>query len=1086
DGTWLGHADILRRVEVPSNLGEWSYEVEDTKLARSEKPYFLVQLCFYSACVAEIQGRMPEHMYVVLGDGRRTAFRVSEFAPYERALKRRLERRIFHSNGTATYPYPCSHCNLCPWNGRCVEQRRRDDSPILVAGLSRLQDRRLRSGGILTLEALAQPDVERPADIKSTTFEKLRRQARLQFDQRVALAKGLPDPYRYELLPPAAPEEPPRGLTLLPKPSPGDVFFDMEGDPYYDVAEGLEYLFGAYTHDLGFRAFWGCDRGEGRWNDRLAEKKAFEALVDFLMARRAEDAGMHVYHYANYEKRSLKELAQRHATRENEIDTLLREERLVDLYKVVRQSVVVGQPGYGLKAMEVFFGRRDAAEITGGQDAVVEFERWKLLRDDVSARPANDGILEAIERYNMEDCVATARLLEWLLERRNEAARSFDVTLPFFTGTKLADEDRRPPHDPYVDLKARLESSVPQDFDPDMPGAESQRPWPFFLARQLLEYHWREDKPVWWALYDRCETYAEDPNDLLDDGEVIVGLTPVGQPEIEHRSTVHTFSFPPQEIKFDGKRVFDPARRDKAGEAHISEAPGGGGTVRLKRGPSLQKEPLPDAIIAHQTFPSAPLQSALARFSEALLDGAPASGRYRAASDVLLARLPRFRSRALGVPLQPEVVDADAIVALTKDLDDCYLFVQGPPGSGKTYQAARAIVRLLRDGYKVGATAFSHKAINNLLTAVERAALDEGVRFRGQRKVKEDDAEQCYESPFGLVTCIDNVREFSLGAGQLFAGTVWAFAPEAMDAQLDVLVIDEAGQLSLPNALAAMVSARSVLLLGDPLQLPHVHHTSHPANVGASVMEHLLGGELRVVPKDRGVLLDRTFRMHPEVCSFVSDLMYEGRLKAIPSCALQRIDSPGLSGTGVRYLPIDHSGCRVRSEEEARRIADEVFFLLQGTVTDVSGRRRAMLPSDIIVVTPYNSQRRCIEAELKRRGDGCDAVRVGTVDKFQGQEAYAVFLSTANSSPDHAVRGIDFIFDRNRLNVAISRARALAVYVGSPALLEAVPTSIDRMRALAAGCALVEYGEQPVPQRQTAAIGTQELLTSTAPLEAAL
>jgi predicted RecB family nuclease len=1059
DGTWLGHADVLRRVEEPSALGEWSYEVEDAKLARSTKPYFLVQLCFYSACVERIQGRRPDLMHVVLGDGTRHSFRVAEFAAYERYAKRRLEERALAGpNGAAaTYPNPVSHCSLCVWDKRCSEQRRRDDSLTEVAGLSRLAERRLRSAGIATLAQLGRAGAAaRPANMEPATFEKLARQARLQLDQRIALAAGEDHPYRYELLAVDRDGDARRGFALLPKPSDGDVFFDMEGDPFYDVADGLEYLFGAYTHDEGFRAFWGCDRGTPEWHDRLAEKRAFEAFVDFVMARRARWPDLHVYHYADYEKRALKSLAQRHATREDEVDTLLREERLVDLLRVVRQSVVVGQPGYGLKRIEAFFGGRQTA-IASGDESVVEFERWRLVRDAAPTGTARDVILMAIEAYNEQDCVSTSKLRDWLLERRLEAQQTFGVEIPFFCGKQDAEETPGAKPDRFADLKARLGARIPETFDPAAASAPDAS-WRYWAARQLLDYHRREEKPVWWAFFDRCETYADEPARLLEDGDCIVYLELVGPPVAVKRSLEYAFRFPPQELKTDGGTPFDPATKERAGTRVTIELANDEGRLRLVRGPSASSLPLPSAIIVHDVFPSAPLRASLARFGEALLEGAPGDGRYRATYDLLTASVPRLQDRAEGARLQPDTVDSRALSALIDQLDDSYLFVQGPPGSGKTYQGAHAIVTLLGSGKRVGVTANSHKAINNLLHEVERVAHERRVPFEGQRKASDDD--DAFVSRLGGTSTILNVKNggFTLGDGGLYAGTVWAFADPDLDGRLDVLFVDEAGQVALPNALAATTAAHSVVLLGDPLQLSHVRHSSHPGNIGLSVLEHLLGGDLRPVAPDRGVLLDHTWRMHPDVCRFISDLMYEGRLRSVEGCSAQRIDSAGLSGTGIRYLAVDHADARVRSLEEAQAIAEQIELLLQGTVTDAYGWARPLEPHDLIVVTPYNSQRRCIEAELRARGHGCERVPVGTVDKFQGQEAYVVFFSSANSSPDDAPRGVEFIFERNRLNVAISRARALAVYAGSPLLLRAVASTIGRMRALAAGCALVEYG----------------------------
>lgn len=289
---------------------------------------------------------------------------------------------------------------------------------------------------------------------------------------------------------------------------------------------------------------------------------------------------------------------------------------------------------------------------------------------------------------------------------------------------------------------------------------------------------------------------------------------------------------------------------------------------------------------------------------------------------------------------------------------------------------------------------------------------------------------------------------------QLVAGTAWAFGPEAMDQRLDVLFIDEAGQVALPHAIAVMTAAKNTVLLGDPLQLAQVSHTQHPGDLGASVLEHLLDRDLRPVAPQRGVLLTDSYRMHPDVCRFISELLYEGRLQSAPGRERQTVHSSGLGGTGLRYLPVEHAGNAQRSDEEAQRIADEIALLLQGTVTDVHGATRAFTAADVIVVTPYNAQVRMIRQALDRRGFG--DVEVGTVDKFQGREAYVVFFSTAASSPEEAPRGMGFVFDRQRFNVAISRARALAVLVGSPALLVHQVRSVEAVQVANGVCRFIE------------------------------
>jgi uncharacterized protein len=274
----------------------------------------------------------------------------------------------------------------------------------------------------------------------------------------------------------------------------------------------------------------------------------------------------------------------------------------------------------------------------------------------------------------------------------------------------------------------------------------------------------------------------------------------------------------------------------------------------------------------------------------------------------------------------------------------------------------------------------------------------------------------------------------------LLAGTAWAFAREPFqDDPIDVLIVDDAGLFALADAVAAGASARNLLLLGDPQQLAQVRKGTHPPLVGASVLEHVLGDDA-TIPADRGVFLPRTYRMHPEVCDFVSTLMYDGRLTSAPGCEQQCV----AGFAGLRMIDVVHDGNKHESREEAEAITSEITRLIGRPYTDAKGIVRSLTPADILVVAPYNAQVRRISTTLA--GAGLGGVAVGTVDKFQGQEAPVVFFSLTASSGEEITRGIDFLFSQNRLNVAISRARALAYLVASPQLLALRAGDLDDMR----------------------------------------
>ena len=1008
-GDWSGRADFLVRVDVPSALGAWSYEVADTKLALREKPAFLVQLCLYARFVEAIQGSLPARVRALFGDDSETAYDPQHFLPYVRGAQRRFVESVDALAADAV-PERVTACAQCLWSARCEEARRRVDDLSLVASIRRDQIARLREAGIGTLAALAEAPLD-AAPRGMGSFGNLQRQARLQLHQR------LTGEHVFELLPP----RPHAGFALLPPPDPHDVYFDMEGDPLYEAGHGLEYLFGAYVGGAQprYRPFWGEHRAE--------EKRQFEEFVDWLVAHRRQHPGANVYHYAAYERSALRRLAMQHATREDEVDALLRDGALVDLYAVVRGALAQSQDGYSIKKLEAFYGFERDADVRKGDQSIVAFEEYLLDRDPTK----RDDII----RYNEEDCVSTQRLHAWLL-----AQRPADLDWRGTTTDEEAREESERERERRELEEALLAHTVPDE--------------PRVLAAHLLAYHRREDKPVHWAFYDRVE---RDVDFVHDDAEAIGGLTLASgpahapRPAERGRGTVYTYTFPPQRHKL-GRTVCDPATQKSPGEIL-----GIDDEARLVRIKLARNAPHPQALIPGRPIPRNAQVDALARFGRAVLDGT-APERYAAAWDVLRRARPRIHGLHQGDVVQPalrpgaEAIDPVDVADLAQRLDASVLVVQGPPGSGKTYAGAHIIATLLASGKRVGITSTSHKAIHNLLRELEAVVASRGERFRGVKKCDGGDEETQFPSEHGFV---DNVAQNEPFAEyDVVAGTAWLFARADL-APVDVLLIDEAGQVALADAIAVATNARSVVLLGDPLQLAHVSQGTHPGGAGASVLAHLLGSD-GTVPPDRGVFLDRSFRMHPALSSFVSRMLYEGRLGAASSCANQRIDAPWFSGAGLRYVPVMHAGNEQSSEEEAQAILAIVEGLVGGTFTDRYGRTRGLEIDDVLVVAPFNAQVRLLTRRLRARfGEG---VRVGTVDKFQGQEAPVVVYSLAASSAQDAPRGPDFLFEENRFNVAISRGRALAVTVCSPRLLEAPCATVDLLRSVAAFCAFAEAG----------------------------
>jgi uncharacterized protein len=1004
---WIGFADFLVRVDEPtSSLGVFSYEVEDAKLAREPRPAYVFQLLFYDREVTRIQGVRPRRMHLILGDGERESFPPEEFEAYGDEVRTGFAaRRAELTAGTGdpvAYPYKVADCGMCAWWAHCDARRRADDHVSLVATLARSQAIKLDAAGVSTVGALAQlPAGERLERIAPETLVGLKLQARLQLESRL-----LPTP-TYELLEPEAG----RGLHRLPARSEGDVFFDFEGDPYWGE-EGLEYLFGTGCLEAGewrYRPLWAQTRAQ--------EKARFEEWIDWLMARLEAFPALHVFHYNAYEPTAVKRLAARHATREQEVDELLRRRVFVDLYGVVRQALRIGTESYGLKALEVLHGFRRR-----GQSG--SLRGWSEYLETGDTTP-----LAAIEVYNEDDCRSTESLLRWLADRRPEAEARFGIELD-----ELAPKEPEPPSDrrrAYLEkVEARrgpLTGALPDNEQDD---TEEQRA--LRIMFDLLGYHLREDKPAWWAHFARLQRSVEELRD--DDPDAIGDLRPVGgaQRREEGRSYVWTLRYPDQEHKLAVGSVRD--QDDCA--ASILALDEATRTVEVRRVRTAGEVP-PVSLLPRGPFEhDAQIDALFAVADRVIAAGLRPAGSLDAGVDLLVRRAPRF---APGTPpLRGGRLDLEVLKAQVRGLQSSALVIQGPPGSGKTYTGARLAVELIARGTKVGVVSSAHKAIINMLRAIDEAADEAGVDFVGWKKSNGDGTG--YESARFSCGSTPPGDEEGAGAPVCVGATAWHWTAADNAGCVEVLFVDEAGQMSLADAIACSRGASSLVLLGDPQQLAHVGQGTHPHGSGASVLQHLLGARA-TVPDDAGVFLDRSWRMHPDVCRFVSDAMYDRKLAAVERCALQRVESRGLSGTGLRWLAVEHLGNRQRSEEEVEAIRAQIDLLVGGRFVDCDGGERELTLDDILVVAPYNAQVRRLQAAMP------DA-RVGTVDKFQGQEAPVVFFSMTSSSGDDVPRGLDFLFSKNRLNVAVSRAQALAVVVCSPSLLRSRCRTVSDMQLI--------------------------------------
>jgi predicted RecB family nuclease len=998
---WHGFADFLRRVERPSSFGSWSYEAIDTKLARTASPKHVLQLGTYSDLIADVQGALPHEMHLVLGNDREESFRRVEFAFTLNAAKARYLRFI-EDGAPASRPEPCSACSLCGWREYCDATWKAEDHLSLVAGMGRSQIAKLRAAGIDSVAALAAADGDtRVPKLAPSTFERLHAQAVLHMARRT----GEPEVELLAL-------EPGRGFLRLPAPDPADLFFDLEGDPLHP--DGLEYLWGIHWREAGdamFRADWAHDHDE--------ERRAFEATIDFLTEHLTGNPGAHIYHYAAYEITALRKLSTAYATREAALDALLRAVKFVDLYAITRQAVRTSEGSLSLKALEIFFAEKRDAAVTKADQSIVFYHRWKETRDQV--------LLDDILAYNKVDCENTEGLRDWLLSVR-------PADLDWWTKPGPAPDPEKSEF--AAEREARREAlrlAIRRNANRLSPRGRD-------LVAHLLDFHARAKKPEQWAVYDRC---GRDEEELIDDAECISGLVPDGEnwQRPDKRSFIARYRFPEQDSKLsEGSDVLHAPTTAKMGAIFAIDRDAG--WVEVRRGVKAPEAwPETGALIPGWPLDTSVLEEAVERVATTLATGA-ATTNYQAIVDLIERAPPQLQGWQGGDLVLPDESLIDAATGRALALESSTLFIQGPPGTGKTYTSAHVILGLMAAGKRVGVSSNSHKAINNLLAKVEEIAIRQGVTFNGAKKVSGKNLDTYLNGV--IIDDIADNEAVEAGDYDLIGGTAWLFAREGMNQALDYLFVDEAGQVSLGHLVAMGDAARNIILVGDQMQLGQPIQGAHPGESGLSVLDYLLEGAATIAP-DRGILLDTSWRMHPEICGFISDVIYDGRLKAHPDCARQTLlldhaDDPILRPHGIRLVEMDHIECSQQSEAEVGVASTLVSRLIGGRYIDRGGNVGVLGLENILVVAPYNLQVNALKERLPA------GARVGTVDKFQGQEAEVVIVSLATSSPEDLPRNVDFFYSKNRLNVAISRARTLAIVLANPKLLELDAKTVEHLR----------------------------------------
>jgi uncharacterized protein len=1034
---FAGYSDFLVKVTGKSLLGDFHYEVWDTKLATKVKPKFLIQLSCYAEMLEQVQGVKPEYLTVVLGNGQRERFRTQDYYHYYRSLKSSFlaQQAQFSIDNQ---PDPADYSSWGNWSQYVEKLLTEKDHLFQVANITKGQIKKLNQAGIYTLTELAQCQLSHIPGMNPDILERLKAQAAIQLKTRINTKQTESDIPCFEIIKPI--DAAIKGLALLPPSSPLDVYFDIEG---YPLAEGgLEYLWGATYFDpeghRQFKDFWAHNAEQ--------EKRAFTAFIQWVYARWQADKHMHIYHYASYEITACRKLMGRYGVCEHEVDELLRNEVFVDLYQIVRTGILIGEPRYSIKNVEHLYRGKRETEVGTGGDSVVVYERWQELnaKGEEGDTWETSGILKSIRDYNIDDCNSTQELVDWLRHQQN----LHNIT---YTGKQDADQQTLSEE---VTEKIRLRDSLLVRAERESPVDERQAAMTENLA-WFLEFHRREVKPLFWRLFDRL---SQTEIELFDELDCLVGCKRSARapflPSPNARNHCYEYHFDPtQEFKGAALAFYILGHETEDGKALKAsyvenESDIENGIITLQHKNTLPEVVtlIPDEFVPPGQIPGA-IEDVVKRYADGELDS-----KKSAILDFLRRDKPRFSqsyspandSGAIAPSTDPEI-RLQQVINATNALDNSYLTIQGPPGSGKSYTAKHLIAQLLEQGASVGIASNSHKAINHLLLNTAKHCRENGISATFTC-TKETDAE-LEELDVSVVK--NNDLHNHTGPACVVGATAWGFAREEMIDELDYLFVDEAGQVAVANLIAMSRATKNIILMGDQMQLGQPSEGSHPKESGLSSLDYLMH-EVATIPDDMGVFLGTTFRMHSKVNHFISEHIYEGKLTSSPNNDKRLIKVPeNYKGplnveAGIVYVPVQHEGNTQASDEEVEQITLLVHDLLGRdfhTGNDDEPIRKIGW-SDILFVAPYNHQ---VSKLKKALGE---YTRVGSVDKFQGQEAPIVILSMCASDPTESPRGMDFLFDRNRLNVAISRAQTLAIVVANPGIASAPVGHVKQMNQL--------------------------------------
>jgi len=1046
-----GVADYLMKVSSKSDLGNFSYEPVEIKLATFEKPSYILQSIAYCELLNNVLGRIPENFHLHLGGGKFKTFKTKYFYDWYKNIEDKYER--FLSKFSIDEPLDYLPGDHGKWN-KFVQEKLKEKGDIIQVHAMRLDQRKkFNEAGIKTIFDLKNIDLNNhKVDLNNGLIKRFKNQATLQ------LRTTSEDNPAFEIRPI---NEQDKGLNLLPIKNDGDMFFDFEGYPDPLTAEKIEYLIGITFKDKEgkyiYKSFWAHNMDD--------EKKAFSEFVEFIKERKINYPSGKLFHYGNYEKNALGNLAAKHQIHIETIDDWLRSEYLIDLFPITKNAMILGAGSYSIKYVErIYLKDLRKEEISTAGDSVIQYANWINLKDEK--------ILDSIEAYNKQDCDSTQKLRDFLLD------------LPEYKKLKSINQKVKPYNDNYLSVEEININALDKEAKKfrenyqltELKNKENLRK----LISELIPFHPSEERVEFWEFFARLNDKT--PEELTSDGEVIVNCK--FQKIIEIKNSLGlVYSFNENQVikiqsDLDFKNDFCLAPiQTTASNLLIKEAiKTDDGKYFLKLKGSLDEEnknftlKISRAnlekykINQYEEINIYKFPSVISQYmeSDCSLQAQSWNNGSSSISKAFLNFLDRKSVKGiseLNEKLSNKENNSDEISNFLFDLKDETLAIQGPPGTGKTTFTAELISKLIEKGLRVAISSNGHKAINNILLKVENFCKLNSIRGNLYKRsssssIRDDELYFMNSSITASTTYRQDI--------DVLGATVFSLSKQDYFGQpFDYLIIDESGQVSSANLLYMSQCAKNILLVGDQQQLSQPKKASHPGDSGLSCLEYFMNGE-DIVPTDKGFFLPKSWRMPPDLTNVVSRMFYEGRLEPEMANSVNKVFWSGKT-SGLEFFPVKHKSQNSSfSIEEAeyiyhllkKIIGSEYQFISNSTKSknqDMNLEKKVISPEDILVTTPYNAQKNLLQKELKGLAD------VGTVDKFQGLEKPIAIYSLASTDSENAPRGLSFVLNANRLNVAISRAKCLSIVVGSPELANCMPKNVEEAKQLSRFCKILRF-----------------------------